>query len=458
MSRCPLLILLLFVTVINCTAQQKYAPKYRRGWDAVHQTILSRWPSEVSTSKQLPYSYITAWPKLPFMFYWDTYFANLGLHADGLDTMALHNTQNILFAVNKYGYMGNAIVTDWGMGRSQPPFLSAMVRDCYENNGKSDTAFLALAYQTLKKEYHFWTDASPKALEQHNTSIKGLQRYSQHASDAELLALFGQLKNRFHFDDAITDAAKINTARPFAAEAETGMDFTPRFEGRCPDFIALDLNCLLYVYERNFAWMVSVLKLNGEPGWQQLARHRKTLINKYCWDEERGLYLDYDYVNKRHSKIASAITYIALWAGVADHRQAERLRKNLRLFETPWGLVTTTAGPGRIKYQWGATSVWPPVQSLAVQGLNKYGLTTDARRITAEYLDLVTKNYLSPIPAAYVKDGQVIQRKKGITYEKYKADGTLNDDEYPASEMMSWTAATFSWCYKWYNNNLKRTH
>lgn len=426
-----------------------YKPTYASQWKDVVAHINQNWIKEKSSSKDLPYSYIAVWPGLPFMFYWDTYFINKGLQLNQLDSLAKNNCLNLLHAVDSFGFVGNAVVTPWGMNRSQPPYLSSMVREYYENNSTEDTAFLRKAYFTLRKEYFFWTDTSATALENHNTSIKGLQRFYHHASNNELVILYGELASRFNLKMDIADAEKVKIAAPFAVEAASGMDFTPRFEHRSPDFIAVELNCLLYQYEINFDWLVKKLAIKNQPSWLAMANRRKALINKFCWDEKRGLYLDYDFVNHRRSKIAAATCFQPLWAGVASAPQAKRLVKSLPILESEWGIANTEKC-GEIKnYQWGENSIWCPMQLLTAEGLNRYGYKKDAVRIASKFLDLVTKNFIAPMPSSFNENSKTITRKPGRTYEKYKVDGTLNDDEYPASEMLGWTAGCFLWCYKY---------
>jgi alpha,alpha-trehalase len=431
------------------TKGQAYRPQYSKQWKEVTNYIHHDWVKQRSVSNNLPYAYITAWAGLPFMFYWDTYFINEGLLMNKLDSFAKNNIDNLLYAVDKFGYVGNAVMTDWGMNRSQPPYLSSMVRSVYERSVNKDTVFLRQAYNSLKTEYLFWTDTSANAIEQHNTSIKGLQRFYHHASSKELIILYGELAKRFNLPGDIQDNEKAKIATLYAVEAETGMDFTPRFEHRCPDFIAVELNSLLYVYEINFAWMVKTLQFKNEPDWNSMAMQRKELINEYCWDEKRGLYLDYDYLNKRGSKVAAATTFQLLWTDMASKEQAKRLVKNLPLFETKWGIATVEKC-GEIKnYQWGETSVWAPMQVIVAEGLDKYGYKTEAKRIASKFLDIVTKNFIAPVPETFKSDRKNIARKSGSTYEKYKTNGTINDDEYPASEMMGWTAGCFLWCYNY---------
>ncbi len=444
--------LLSLIFVQYTYGQVAFKPRFSNKWENVSKSINANWDVELTKTADLPYIFINSFRNAPFMFYWDTYFVNKGLLGNNFETVAKWNVQNLLFVVNKFGYMGNAAVTDWGMNRSQPPYLSAMVRDVFEKTGSVDTAFLREAYPVLEKEYHFWTDTSSQAIEQHNTPVKGLQRFYHHASNKELLALFEEVSSRFDISQNITDEEKIKVAIPYAVEAATGMDFTTRFEHRCPDFIALELNCLLYTYEKNFAWMASLLKLKHQNDWESKAELRRKLINKYCWDENSGMYFDYDYVNKRRSKVAAITTFQPLWAGVASKEQAAKVIKNMNVFEGVWGLATTQKTGETKNYQWGEKSLWSPMQVLAVAGLNRYGYKVEAKRVASKYLDLITKNYLKPEPEQY-KDqtGLITYRKSGRIYEKYKTDGTINDNEYQANDMMGWTAGAFVFCYQYLN-------
>jgi len=443
-----LISLILLLSFFTSNAQE-YTSKYADKWKQINDSIRNNWDDELSKSADLPNPYTGAFKYLPFMFYWDTYFINMGLNIHKYDAVAKFNTENLLSVVDKYGFVGNASITPWGMNRSQPPYLSVMVRDVYESRFPRDTNFLKKAYQTLKKDYLFWTDTSKNAIEQHKTAVKGLQRFFHHAKDVEIEPQFEEIASRFNLPKNISFEQKVKTCIPYIVEAATGMDFTPRFEHRCPDFVAVELNALLYTYEKNLGWMATTLRLTNEPDWNKLAEERKKLMNKYLWNEKRGLYLDYDFVNKRGSKVAAATTFQPLWAGIATKEQAAQLVKNLPLLESEWGIATTEKC-GEIKnYQWGETSVWAPMQTIAIMGLDQYGYEKEAKRLAQKYLDLVAKNYFMPVPESFISDKKEKKRVVGKLFEKYKVDGTINDDEYKANEMQGWSAGTFAFCYQY---------
>jgi len=422
-------------------------------WEKVERFILENWEkSRVDPqspikpgSVKLPKPYLSIAVNHHLLFYWDNYFINAGLLlVNELRHYALNVTENLLFLVEQMGYVPNA-TEPWGLNRSQIPFLSLIVREVYETLKTGDREWLRRAYATLKKDYQFWTNTNSNQIEDHQTSIAGLQRYSHHATPAEMLTFFDEIAPRFEFGD-LTEAEKLQLAENWLAEAEAGVDFTPRFENRCTHFVPICLNSNLFTYEMNFHWMVNELKLTGEPDWEQLAEQRAKLINAYLWNEQRGLYLDYDFKNKRHSKVASIITFFPMLAGIASPAQAKRIVDNLPLFEYEYGVTVCEQTNPKRQYQWDYPAGWPPTYCYVVMALDKYGFKKEAARIAEKYLNIVTRNFNAPQPvrAFDPESKRIISRTKGKIYEKYNVvTGEIYDAEYPANEFFGWSAGVF---------------
>ena len=142
----------------------------RMSWDASVQYN----PADSQTLIGLPRPYTVPSVSQTFqeLYYWDTYFTNEGLVRDGRLDLAKNNTEDMLYLVDRYGYMPNGSRT-WYLNRSQPPFLCMMVDRIFEQT--EDTNWLAGAFTTLQKEYDFW-------MTQRITPV-GLNRYSSSASD-----------------------------------------------------------------------------------------------------------------------------------------------------------------------------------------------------------------------------------------------------------------------------------
>ncbi|MGD8869073.1 MAG: trehalase family glycosidase, partial [Gemmatimonadales bacterium] len=103
-------------------------------------------------------------------------------------------------------------------------------------------------------------------------------------------------------------------------------------------------------------------------------------MNRYLWDPERGLFLDYDLVNRRREVYISAVAFYPLWSGLATPAQAESIvRTALPALEEAGGIVASTEasrGPlseGRPARQWDYPNGWVPHQMLALRGLLNYG-------------------------------------------------------------------------------------
>ena len=106
------------------------------------------------TLYRLPYPFtIPAVAAFEELYYWDTYFTNKGLELVNKWDLTKNNTDNILFMIERFGFMKNSN-RQFHAGVSQPPFSSIMVRDLYDHF--KDNTWLYGAYHTLKIEYNFW--------------------------------------------------------------------------------------------------------------------------------------------------------------------------------------------------------------------------------------------------------------------------------------------------------------
>jgi alpha,alpha-trehalase len=106
------------------------------------------------------------------------------------------------------------------------------------------------------------------------------------------------------------------------------------------------------------------------------------------WDEQAGLYYDYNVRTRRLRRYDFATTFFPLWVGIASPAQAARVHGNLARFEAPGGILTSTEVTGN---QWDAPFGWAPLQMIAVAGLRRYGFDTDANRIAGKFVSLVAK-------------------------------------------------------------------
>ena len=97
---------------------------------------------------------------------------------------------------------------------------------------------------------------------------------------------------------------------------ESGHDTTYRWDwqgDRCADFVTVDLNSLLYKTEVDIARTIEtifggMLKLEDgseetSAAWYARAKSRKELITRLLWDNEAGMFFDYDFVNRKRHRV-----------------------------------------------------------------------------------------------------------------------------------------------------------
>ncbi|MCI0707842.1 MAG: alpha,alpha-trehalase [Ignavibacteriae bacterium] len=402
------------------------------------------------------------------MYGWDSYFIVLGLLQDNRIELAQGMVDNFVYEITHYGKILNANRT-YFLTRSQPPFLTSMALAVYERLPKSETSkeWLRNAIEAAIKEYNTVWIGTARLME------TGLSRYYDEGYGAPPEVEPG------HFDDVYERyAKKFNmTAKAFEnayrsgslkvpeldeyfihdrAMRESGHDTSYRLVDRCANLVTVDLNSLLYKIETDIAGTLdkefsSILKfpdgtVETSDVWKKRAARRKELMNKYLWNNERGMYFDYDFTARKQTDYVSATTFYPLWAGAADARQAELLVKNtLPLLEMPGGIVSSTeTSRGQISddrpaRQWDYPNAWAPHQMLVWQGMLNYGYDTIAHRLAYCWLHMFASNaanYSGTIPEKF----DVVARSHQV-FAEYGNVGTKFS--YITREGFGWTNASF---------------
>jgi alpha,alpha-trehalase len=175
---------------------------------------------------------------------------------------------------------------------------------------------------------------------------------------------------------------------------ESGFDVSFRFGpfgAGTHHYTPVCLNSLLYKSEMDLAHISAVLGRESESRrWRQRALDRRRAIQRYLWDETRGLFLDYNFETRRRSRYEFATTFYPLWVGLASRRQARAIVGNLKLFEQPGGLATSRR---ETQAQWDYPYGWAPIHLIATEGLRRYGYRAEADRIAYDFLSMVVENF-----------------------------------------------------------------
>ncbi len=404
--------------------------------------ILGHWEDTVRFEKEdagtllgLPFPYTIPSRKDAFqeLYYWDTYFTSLGLVGSGRGNLARDNARNLLAQAQRFGYVPNGNRTYY-ITRSQPPYLAALVGLVAASEGND--ALIREALPLLEREYEFWLTR--------RSTPTGLARFGHNASREELIEFFPGVQRRVGLEGQRAEDV-LETLAHTMAEAESGWDFNHRFDHRCLDFCPVDLNSTLFLMETLLAkWTTG----DASATWQERASQRRERVNALCWNEERGAYFDYDFVNQRQGGLLAASTFQPLWAGLADERQAAAMvQKALPLLEYPHGIATAQPGARDRVGQWDYPNAWPCLQNIAYRGLERYGFLDEARRIAGKYAAAMAGIFESTgdLWEKYnVLDGSVrTQGEAGYLLDENTGEAKQMDASIEMPSMMGWTAGVF---------------
>ena len=422
---------------------------------------------EIDTAKIQPHGllylenrYVVPGGRFNEMYGWDSYFIVRGLLRAGRVELARGMVDNFFFEIEHYGAMLNANRTYY-LTRSQPPFLSSMFVDVYQatlqakrDAGNPDRAWLERAYADLNKDYEMWTR------DPHLAGQTGLSRYYDFGEGPPAEAVqdesgfYRKVAQYFFLHPAEADDYVVETqpgsneivpAQPVAgspyslqvcdlpltmarAECEKGKQFKLSadyykgdrsmresgfdvsfrfgpFGAATHHYAPVCLNSLLYKTEQDLE-QISLWLGHAEDAkkWIQRAEARKKLITHYLWNQEQGLFFDYNFQTSRMSNYKYATTFYPLWAGLATPEQAKAVAGNLKVFERPGGFPMSAQESGT---QWDLPYGWGNIEMLAIDGLRRYGYNADADRVSYEFLSTVAENFR--------RDGNIREKYNVVT-------------------------------------------
>ncbi len=401
----------------------------------------------------LPNKYVVPGGRFNEMYGWDSYFIVRGLLQAGRIDLARGMLDNFFFEIEHYGAMLNANRTYY-LTRSQPPFLSSMFVEVYQASHphaaqKDDKAWLERAYADLSKDYEMWTH------DPHLAGQTGLSRYYDFGVGPPPEAVkdesgfYRKVAQYFFFHPALADHylvenqpgteesvagaaytlqvcdAATTMARPQCEPTrtfklsrdyykgdrsmrESGFDVSFRFGAfgsATHHYAPVCLNSLLYKTEKDLEQISRWLgRTDDAAKWNERADERKALITKYLWNQDQGLFFDYDFTTKHMSEYKYASTFYPLWAGLATPEQAKALANNVKVFDQPGGIPMSTEDTGA---QWDLPYGWGNIEMVVIGGLRRYGFNSDADRVSYEFLSTVAENFR--------RDGEIREKYNVVT-------------------------------------------
>jgi alpha,alpha-trehalase len=292
----------------------------------------------------------------------------------------------------------------------------------------------------LEKEYQFWMNGAAELNDTnrainhvvllHNKTI--LNRYWDSKDEprpeayAEDKHIAGQSNN-----------TPAETCRHIRAAAASGWDFSSRWFTdklkmetiQTTDLIPVDLNCLLlYMEETLLQLYAAEANAVNTQLFETKVANRKQAIQDFCWNENRGCYFDFNFINQRQEEHFNLSTVFPLFFNVASAEQAEKIAMLIQeKFLYPGGLITTLYKTGQ---QWDAPNGWAPLQWMAYKGLKNYGFT--------ELAETIKVNWLGNCEKVFAETGKMMEK-----YNVMDTTTTAGGGEYPNQDGFGWTNGVY---------------
>lgn len=397
------------------------------------QTLIKRTPDDPQGSVlALPYEFVVAnATRFDEMYYWDTYFGMQGLLSTGRLDLAQKIVEDFLYMIRKYGVIPNGN-RDYYLTRSQPPFISSMVKEVYEATLKSGADpehtkewLRRRAFPLLKADFeNFWMNPkgrfdSETGLHHHWDDVD-LARPERHSADKELA-------------NSLDDEHGLGlTYRDTRAVAESGLDFTDGLGKEASSTANTLLNSMMYKYAKDLEAMAQELGLEDEVAhFAKMAENKKAAMDKYLWNESAGQYQNYLIKEKRAIPGVHAEMFASMYSGVASADQARALRGQLERLEKDGGVMSSLFTDSH--HQWDGDNGWAPLHYFVIRGMRDYGYQEDAERVAVKITNTYSK--------IFQEEGVFLERVDVARAARPIEDGM----KYPVQEGFLWTNGVYTW-------------
>lgn len=374
------------------------------------------------------------------LYYWDAYWIVEGLLITGMKDTTKGMLNNFVELLNTVGLIPNG--GRWYYEkRSQPPLFTAMMSLYIRYT--SDIDFLKQHIDALEAEMNFWLDNRITTVNKNGKSYTLLRYY----------ALSAGPRPESYYED-YTSSLYFNTTesrQDFYVElksaAESGWDFSARWfidaDGdntghltnlRTVDIIPVDLNAIFANALQNVAYFRSIL---GQPRiaarWGALARLWRNNIEQVLWNEEVGVWLDYDVANQKHRNYFYPTNLSPLWMETVTKKDMNKHAPRIIQYMHNSGALNYRGGlPAsllRTGEQWDFPNSWPPLVSMAVNAMK--ALNTEESKLIAFQL---AQDYVRACHKGFQEHKQMFEKYDSENPGQYGGGG-----EYTVQEGFGWS-------------------
>lgn len=399
----------------------------------IKEHIISLWDSLTRVNKEatgsllpLPYPYVAPGGRFDELYYWDSYFTMLGLAVSGRVDLVENMVENFTYLIHTNGFIPNG-TRNYYLTRSQIPFYAAMIKLWQSIRGDQ---VLSLYIPALEKEYAFWMLGSQNLTPEYNQYKRVIQMddgtvLNRYWDDEDMPRPEG-----YSFDVAMQSSIK-NFYRNIRAACESGWDFSSRwFDDEknilticTTDIVPVDLNCMILLLEKTLleAYEYTSNHIKVEQ-FKSAISVRTHAINKYLWDNEAGVYKDFNFKKKKKTKAMTLAMLFPLFIKISSSEQAHQVLAFVKdNMLKKGGLQTTIVVTTQ---QWDANNGWAPLQWIGYKSALNYNNT--------ELAQAIKNNWMHNLETAYKQTGKLMEKYpvSGVQVSLKAGGEYLNQDGF----------------------------
>lgn len=299
-------------------------------------------------------------------YYWDSYWIIKGLLVSQMTDTAKGMLQNFGALVKRYGFIPNG-GRIYYLGRSQPPLYIPMMHDYFLKT--RDIQFIKNNIEFMETEFNYWIEKQTLEVHGHRLAAYGEStsgpRPEAYVEDMASVANLTTSQKQRHFSQ-------------IKAAAESGMAFSSRWfirdktnlgsmnDLKCRSIVPVDLNAILF---KNAELLSNFCMLLGQhekrTHYEKLAEKMKKAITAVFWDEQEGIWLDYDLENNMRRNYFAASNLVPLWANVYDKSKNVEISAKVIKYMAKHRLLDYRGGvPFTLLHsseQWDFPNAFPPM-------------------------------------------------------------------------------------------------
>ncbi|KAH8337872.1 hypothetical protein KR067_007719 [Drosophila pandora] len=346
-------------------------------------------------------------------WYWDSFWIVRGLLHCGMYETAKGMIDNFLVLVRQYGFVPGC-GRIYCSGRSNPPMLIMMMKSYVEVT--KDEAYAIKALPLLELEYETF-------LHYHEVKVKGrtMYQYRDSSTGPRPEAYREDLETAEHIESPELKQALYTQLK---SACESGQDFSSRWfvaadgsnrgtiaDTRTSAIVPVELNAIIF---RSGKILAEFHRKSGNTKRADQYQERACILVKairdIMWNDEAGIWLDYDLENKKPRNFFCCTNFAPLWARAFPLVDTDKVSTSvMKYIETNnldkmYGGVPHTMN--KYSYQkWDYPNSFPPMMFIVIEGLDNLG-TPESKAMSKKWAHHWTKS----VYAAYKNENRIFER------------------------------------------------